>query len=62
MSMALGAATAAIGDLDAAFDWLERAFEAREALPTLMYSAIPDALRADPRFAALMDRVRSSRL
>ena len=45
-------------DSDRAFEWLEKAFESASwELPMLKGDAIFDALRADPRFPALLDRL-----
>jgi DNA-binding winged helix-turn-helix (wHTH) protein/tetratricopeptide (TPR) repeat protein len=47
---------AALGDHDAAFDWLERAFDERSShLPFLSVSL--SSLQSDPRFADLVSRV-----
>ena len=51
----------ALGDHDAAFDWLNRAFEARSANLFLVNGDRKlDALRGDPRFADLLRRMRVS--
>jgi TolB-like protein/class 3 adenylate cyclase/Tfp pilus assembly protein PilF len=49
---------AALGDADAAFEWLEKAYERRQLLVTLIH-AFPslDPLRSDPRFADLLRRI-----
>lgn len=54
----LAQARAALGDTDAAFRWLERAFRERSA-GLLFLNAWPayDPLRSDPRFAGLLERV-----
>jgi hypothetical protein len=47
-----------LGELDAAFDSLERAFESRD--PALVYLAVApqwDPLRADSQFAACLSRM-----
>ena len=52
--LALARAYAALGDVDRAIEWLQRAFEERTAW--LMYMRLDDELaplRADPRYAAL---------
>jgi len=48
---------AALGEKDQAFEWLERACEARSA--GLMWLGLPDydSLRSDPRFDALLARM-----
>jgi tetratricopeptide (TPR) repeat protein len=47
-----------LGELDQAFDWLERAYEERSGfLPLLKVEPLLDGLRADARFADLMQRV-----
>ena len=49
---------AAVGELDTAFEWFERAYRERDPLPILNYwPAASPALAADPRFDALMKRV-----
>ena len=45
-------------DNDRAFEWLEKALEARSwQMPMLKADAIFDPLRSDPRFPALLDRL-----
>ncbi|HTO93965.1 MAG TPA: tetratricopeptide repeat protein, partial [Bacteroidota bacterium] len=47
-----------LGDTETAFDWLERAFEEKaESLGMMKVDPKLDALRGDPRFSRLMDRV-----
>jgi Flp pilus assembly protein TadD len=49
---------AELGDLDAAFQWLERAYQDREWLiPYMKTLPTLDALRNDPRFEAFLTRV-----
>jgi TolB-like protein/Flp pilus assembly protein TadD len=49
---------AALGDIEEAFRWLERAYEERdEDLALLKVDPRFDGLRADPRFKSLMERV-----
>jgi serine/threonine-protein kinase len=54
----IGAAWAALGDADQAFEWLERAFQER-SLELTFIGVEPemDGLRADPRFQSLMRRM-----
>jgi hypothetical protein len=52
----------AMGDIDAAVDWLERAFEARsDWLPWIVldnaYGGSVEPMRDDPRVAALIARL-----
>ncbi|MGD2123565.1 MAG: tetratricopeptide repeat protein, partial [Gemmatimonadota bacterium] len=47
------------GELDEAMDWLERAYEERDMwMPTFQVDPLFDPLKADPRFVALMEKVR----
>ena len=50
-------AYAALGEADAAMVWLERAYQARDAMELLQVSPYYDALRHDLRFQALLDRM-----
>ena len=52
---------AGLGDLDHAFEWLDRAYDERYSLLVLL-RADPDVdlLRADPRFEALVRRVQAT--
>jgi adenylate cyclase len=53
-----GYVTAYLGDLDAAFDWLEKAIANHEFwLFTLKYSPEWDLMRPDPRFQQILDRM-----
>jgi len=48
---------ARLGDIDAAFDWLERAVDANQGpLADLLVTPGIDALRSDPRWPALLLR------
>ncbi len=50
---------AALGDADAAFEWLDRAFEERRGwLCYLRVEPLLDPLREDPRFSELLERMR----
>jgi adenylate cyclase len=54
----IAASCARLGELDKAFAWLERSYEARSArLTHLKVDARYDNLRADPRFARLLSRI-----
>jgi serine/threonine-protein kinase len=49
---------AAIGDIDSVFQWLERAYEERDAeLLWLSVDPVYDTVRHDPRFLALLARI-----
>jgi serine/threonine-protein kinase len=49
---------AGLGEMDAAFMWMEKCFEERSsALPTMKTNPLFDALRSDARFDLLMRRV-----
>ena len=51
----------ALGDTDAAFEWLDRAVEERDPhIFDLPCKPIWDAIRADPRFTALLHKMRLS--
>jgi TolB-like protein/DNA-binding winged helix-turn-helix (wHTH) protein/Flp pilus assembly protein TadD len=55
--VAIALVHAALGETDAAFEWLERAEKVRDVhLIFLTVDAKWDTLRADPRFPALLDR------
>jgi hypothetical protein len=50
---------AALGQTDAAFDWLDRAFDERRGwLAYLNVEPLLDGVRADPRFRRLQQRMR----
>jgi Flp pilus assembly protein TadD len=54
---ALALVTAGLGDKDATFDWLERAYHARDVhLIFLTVDPKWNSLRADPRFQALLSK------
>jgi serine/threonine-protein kinase len=58
-SYAFAAVYAALGDRDSAFDWLERAYAAREnEIETIGAMPELDPLRGDPRFTSLLRRMR----
>jgi hypothetical protein len=47
-----------LGETDRAFEWLEKAFEARDwQMVLLNVEPLFDTVRPDPRFAALVERV-----
>jgi tetratricopeptide (TPR) repeat protein len=46
-----------LGNLDAAFDWLNRAYQEREGMELLNVAPWYDPLRADPRFDDLVSKV-----
>lgn len=53
----IGAGYAALGELDSAFAWMDRAYEDRDSfLIWLRVSPLVDPLRRDPRFDALLRR------
>ena len=54
----MGLTYAVVGELDAAFEWYQRAYRERDPLPVFNFwpAATPE-LVADPRFDALMKRV-----
>jgi hypothetical protein len=55
---AVGIGYARLGEVDEAFAWLERAYEAHEAvLYNLKVQPLADPLRADPRFNDLLRRI-----
>ena len=54
---------AAAGENDLAFEWMDRAFDARSApLLHVPFNPFFDPIRSDPRFDALMDRIGISRV
>jgi eukaryotic-like serine/threonine-protein kinase len=58
--MALGWATALVGDLDGAFQWVERAIEERDTLVGFVHIYTPllaPELASDPRYDALLARL-----
>jgi tetratricopeptide (TPR) repeat protein len=55
---AIASIYAALGQRDAAFRWLEKAYQARSAsVPQLMVERQWDPIRADPRFTALVKKI-----
>lgn len=49
----------ALGELDAAFEWLEKAYQERRGwLAYLNIEPLLEGLRADPRFRRLVERMR----
>jgi len=54
----IAAVHAVLGDTDAAFEWLGRAYEVRDAwLPWLGVDARFDRVRGDPRFLQLLGKI-----
>jgi Flp pilus assembly protein TadD len=54
----IGTLCAATGDTEAAFEWLEKAYEERaDGLTLLNVEPMVDALRPDPRFQSLIRRI-----
>jgi serine/threonine protein kinase/tetratricopeptide (TPR) repeat protein len=55
----LAAAYTGLGDRDRAFSWLEKAYQERVRLmPSLKVDPLFDPLHSDPRFAALIERMK----
>ena len=55
----LAVAYTGLGDRDRAFSWLEKAFQERvRPMPSLKINPLFDPLHSDPRFAALIQRMR----
>jgi TolB-like protein/tetratricopeptide (TPR) repeat protein len=55
----LAVAYTGLGDRDRAFSWLEKAYQERvRPMPSLKINPLFDRLRSDPRFAALIERMR----
>ena len=54
----IGIVYAGLGDFDAAFEWLERAFEERaDGLTLLNAEPLGERFRSDPRFQSLVRRI-----
>ena len=54
----MGLVFAGLGEVDAAFKWLERSFERHEpSLSSLKVDPKLDGIRHDPRFDALIEKV-----
>ncbi len=50
---------AALGERDQAFQWLDKAYDAREGRMTILkYAPEFSVLRADPRFTNLLRRMK----
>jgi hypothetical protein len=61
--MALAWASSVLGDLDGAYQWVERAIEERDTLAGFVHIYTPllaPELAADPRYDALLDRLSLS--
>jgi serine/threonine-protein kinase len=59
--MALAWVTAVLGDLDGAFQWVEKAIEERDTLVAFVHLYTPmlaPELAADPRYPALLERLK----
>ena len=57
-SVSIATIYVALGDTDAAFEWLERAYQRRsQGLPQIRVDAFLDPLRSDPRFQDLLRRI-----
>jgi serine/threonine-protein kinase len=56
----IAAVYAALGDRDAAFRWLDKAFDERSAFISDMTGYEWDPIRADPRFQPFQDRINHS--
>ena len=55
----LAVAYTGLGDRDRAFAWLEKAYQERvRPMPSLKINPLFDPLRSDPRFAALIERMK----
>ena len=62
-AMAIAWTAANIGDLDAAFRWIDRAIEERDTLVGFLHiysEFMAPALTADPRYEALLSRLNLS--
>jgi TolB-like protein len=47
------------GEIDKAYEWLERAYAQRDdGLPQIKYDRLLDSIRADPRYAVLMRKMK----
>ncbi len=50
-----------LGEKDQAFAWLDKAYEARTGMMALLLTPSYDPIRADPRFTALLKKMRLSK-
>ena len=57
LALHLAAVHVGLGDKEAAFAWLERAFEERSHLPSILTESAFASLRSDPRYADLLRRM-----
>jgi tetratricopeptide (TPR) repeat protein len=59
MQAAIAATYLALGEADSSFMWLDRAYELRDAnLPWVRLMPMFDDIRSDPRYLALMKKLR----
>jgi hypothetical protein len=49
-----------LGEINSAFEWLDRAVEDRDQFMPIKSYWFSDSLRSDPRFAALLRKMRLS--
>jgi adenylate cyclase len=59
----IAAAYAALGDRDHVMQWLQQAYDTRDGMVALFVTPVSpwwDSMRDDPRFRALLEKVRST--